>query len=55
MLELMSILELTHRAHINEKYFNVLFKNGLIEVIIPDKPKRPNQKYRISNKGKGLL
>ena len=42
---------LMDRKHFTNIYFNPMIQKGLIELTIPDKPKRPNQKYKITDKG----
>lgn len=37
------------------KYLNPLIESGLVELSIPDKPTSPNQRYRLTEKGKALL
>lgn len=54
-LELMKVLDLNHKPHFNDKYIKPLLEQDLIEMTIPDKPKSPNQKYRLTQKGKKLL
>ena len=38
-----------------EKYINPLIAEGLADMTVPDKPTSPNQKYYLTEKGKGLL
>jgi len=47
--ELMSLLDLSHRATFQKNYLNPALDGGLIERTLPDKPKSPNQKYKLKN------
>jgi len=38
-----------------EKYINPLIAEGLADMTVPNKPTSPNQKYYLTEKGKGLL
>ena len=38
-----------------EKYINPLIAEGLVDMTVPNKPTSPNQKYYLTEKGKGLL
>ena len=38
-----------------EKYINPLIAEGLADMTVPNKPTSPNQKYCLTEKGKGLL
>ena len=38
-----------------EKYINPLIAEGLADLTVPNKPTSPNQKYYLTEKGKGLL
>ena len=49
-LELMNILGRTNRTKFKLAIIYPLIDQGFIELTIPDKPKSPNQKYRITNK-----
>ena len=49
-LELMNILGRTNRTKFKLAIIYPLIEQGFIELTIPDKPKSPNQKYRITNK-----
>jgi hypothetical protein len=43
----MQLVGLTHRAAFQKNYLNPAIEAGLIEREIPDKPKKPKQKYRL--------
>lgn len=45
--ELMSLLALSHRATFQKNYLGPALEARLIERAIPDKPKRPKQKYKL--------
>ncbi|ENU79868.1 hypothetical protein F975_02204 [Acinetobacter sp. ANC 3789] len=48
LAELMQFLGLSHRATFQQNYLNPAIETGLIQRTIPDKPKSPKQKYRLS-------
>ena len=48
LAELMQLVGLTHRATFQKNYLNPAIEVGLIERTIPDKPKSPKQRYRLS-------
>ena len=50
LAELMQFVGLTHRATFQKNYLNPAIEAGLIERMIPDKPKSPKQKYRKTSK-----
>lgn len=45
--ELMSLLDLSHRATFQKNYLNPALEASLIERTLPDKPKSPKQKYKL--------
>ena len=53
--ELLKVMAIKDRKHFRISILNPALKLGLLEMTIPDKPKSPNQKYRITEKGKKLL
>lgn len=52
--ELMSALKLSDRVNFVNKYLNPAIEQGFIEMTIPDNPKNRNQRYKLTQKGKGL-
>ena len=52
--EIQAKLELSHRETFRDNYLLPSIKEGLVEMTIPDKPKSPKQKYRLTEKGKRL-
>ena len=48
-LELMKILKRTNKSKFKTVIINPLIENGFLELTIPEKPKSPNQKYRLTN------
>jgi predicted transcriptional regulator len=52
---MIEISGLKDRIHFNNTYLKKMLDAELIEMTIPDKPKSPNQKYKITSKGKSLL
>jgi Fic family protein len=48
LIELMTLLGLSHRPTFQQNYLNPAIEVGLIERTIPDKPKSPKQRYRLS-------
>jgi ATP-dependent DNA helicase RecG len=55
IVDLMGIAGRSNRTKFRDHVLNPLIEAGLIEMTIPDKPKSPNQKYRLTDKGKQLL
>jgi len=49
--EIQKYLGLSNRDYFRKKVLNPLIEKELLELTIPDKPKSPNQKYRITKKG----
>lgn len=47
LVELMRLLDLSHRATFQKNYLNPAIEVELIERTIPDKPKSSKQKYRL--------
>lgn len=52
--ELMDKLDLKHRPTFLYSYLQPALESQLIEMTIPEKPNDPNQKYRLTKKGKAL-
>lgn len=48
LTELMTLLGLSHRQTFQQNYLNPAIEAGLIKRTIPDKPKSPKQRYRLS-------
>lgn len=53
--ELMTALGLKDEKHFREHYQKTSIAQGLIEMTIPDKPRSPNQRYRLTPLGKQML
>jgi len=53
--ELMKVIELKDRKYFAKNYLQPALKKGFIEMTIPDKSTSPDQKYRLTKKGKILL
>jgi hypothetical protein len=49
-IELMNILGRTNKTKFKLAIIYPLIDHGFIELTVPDKPKSPNQKYRVTNK-----
>jgi ATP-dependent DNA helicase RecG len=49
--ELQERLAITDRKHFRDAYLQPALEAGLIEMTIPDKPKSPRQKYRLTDAG----
>lgn len=52
--ELQQKLEIGNRDYFRISCINISLKLGMIEMSIPDKPKSPSQKYRLTEKGEKL-
>ena len=48
-VELMKILKRTNKSKFKTVIIKPLIENGFLELTIPEKPKSPNQKYRLTN------
>ncbi|MCS5591418.1 MAG: hypothetical protein NZ775_02715 [Gammaproteobacteria bacterium] len=48
-IELMKILKRTNKSKFKNVIIKPLIENGFLELTIPEKPKSPNQKYRLTN------
>ncbi len=53
--ELQAILLLKDRKHFREKYLNPAIALGLVDMLFPQTPSSPVQKYFLSAKGKKAL
>lgn len=49
LTELMALLDLSHRATFQKNYLTPALEAGVIERILPDKPKSPKQRYKLKN------
>ena len=54
-LEIQAALGLKHEDHFRETYLLPALNLGLIEMTIPDKPRSPKQRYRITKLGNNIL
>lgn len=48
MNEIMAIVGLKHRPTFRENYFIPALADGAIELLYPDQPRHPKQKYRLT-------
>lgn len=55
LVELMGITGRTDRTKFRHQVLRPLLEAGLVEMTVPDKPQSSKQKYRLTDKGKGLL
>ncbi|MBP7653270.1 hypothetical protein KA977_07600 [Candidatus Dependentiae bacterium] len=53
--DLMKLINQKHRTYFRNNYINIMLKAQLLDMVIPDKPNSPNQKYFTTNKGKEIL
>jgi len=53
--ELMKIMSRTNRTKFRDQVLNILLKEGLLEMTIPDKPRSSKQKYRLTKNGVDYL
>jgi len=53
--ELQAAADITHREHFRKAYLEPLVAAGWLERTIPEKPTSPNQKYRLTAKGRAWL
>ncbi len=51
---LMTLLKLAHRPTFLYSYLQPALEAGLLQMTIPEKPRSSRQKYRLTEKGKGL-
>ncbi|HPQ35793.1 MAG TPA: hypothetical protein PK563_14970 [Tenuifilaceae bacterium] len=49
--DIQEALQLKHREYFRDNYLILAMDEGNIEMTIPDKPYRPNQKYRLTKSG----
>jgi len=55
VVELLDKLSIRHRASFRTTYLVPALTQNLVEMTLPDRPKSPNQKYRLTAKGRALL
>ena len=55
VVELLDKLSIRHRASFRTTYLVPALTQNLVEMTLPDKPKSPNQKYRLTAKGRAML
>lgn len=53
--EIMGIIGLKDKSNFLELYLYPAIRQNLVEPLYPENPKHPRQKYRLTDKGKGLL
>jgi ATP-dependent DNA helicase RecG len=53
--ELQAVAGIRHRQHFLLEYLRPLLDAGLLELIIPDKPRSSKQRYRLTAKGSEFL
>lgn len=53
--EIMNLLQLKNRSYFSKEYLKPALETGLLELIYPEQPSHPKQKYRLTDKGKALL
>ena len=53
--ELMELIGRSDRTKFRNQVLKPLLKDGLLDLTVPDKPTSSLQKYRLNEKGKGLL
>ena len=51
----MAVVGLKGRDNFLNMYLNPSLEGGFIEQTHPDKPRHPNQKYRLTARGKSIL
>ena len=52
--ELMAALNLRHAPTLRKNYLNPALENALAERTLPDKPRSPAQRYRLTPKGRSM-
>lgn len=52
---IMELCGLKDAKSFRETYLQPSLKAGIIEMLYPDSPKAPNQKYRLTDKGRMIL
>ena len=51
----MELMGLKDRENFLNNHLNPCISDGYVEPLYPDSPRHPKQKYRLTEKGKGLL
>lgn len=51
----MEKLQLNNRRYFTKEYLKIAVMEGVVELLYPDQPKHPKQKYRLTEKGKNML
>jgi predicted transcriptional regulator len=54
IVDMLKELKLTDKVNFRNNYLKPALENGYIEMTDPLKPNNPNQKYRLTQKGKEL-
>ena len=52
--EIQEVLQMKHREYFRDTYLDPALNEGYVEMTFPDKPKHPNQRYRLTEKGQEL-
>jgi len=55
LVELMEVTGRTDRTKFRDQILRPLLEAGLIALTLPDKPKSPNQRYRLTHQGQTVL
>lgn len=53
--ELMEKTGLKNRSHFLTRYISPALQRGVIELLYPEFPRHPRQKYRLTAKGRAML
>ncbi len=53
--EIMEIAEWRDRSKFRKKFIRVFLETGLLEMVVPEKPNSPNQKYYLTDKGRRFV
>ena len=55
MAEIQKSLSLNNRDYVRLNYIQPSLEQGFIELLYPDKPNHPHQKYRLTQRGKSYF
>lgn len=55
LIRLMDVTGRTDRTKFRDQILRPLLETGLIAMTLPDKPKSPNQRYRLTHQGRAVL